>query len=106
MDTLARWLETNDLRVKAERWRCMAILFTDRQAIDALNDLAADFDQRADELEAALCQPPNRLMAVDKNAARPSFQRGFGRNVKSSCFAAAMVSACELAVISAIGIAG
>lgn len=52
MDTLARWLEANDLRCKAQRWRSMAILPTDKRAIDALNDLAADFDKRADELEA------------------------------------------------------
>jgi hypothetical protein len=62
MDTFARWLEANDLRLKAERWRRMAILFTDRQAIDALNDLAAGFEKRADELESALVsatQPPH-----------------------------------------------
>jgi hypothetical protein len=54
MDTFARWLEANDLRLKAERWRCMVVLFRDKQAIDALNDLAADLNKQADELEAAI----------------------------------------------------
>jgi len=58
MDALARWLEANDLRFKAQRWRSMAILFTDKQAIDALNDLAAGFDKQADELEAAMTALP------------------------------------------------
>ena len=58
MDTLARWLEANELRFKAQRWRSMAILFTDKQAIDALNDLAARFDKQADELEAVTAALP------------------------------------------------
>jgi hypothetical protein len=54
MDTFARWLEANDLRLQAERWRCMAISLTDKRAIEVLNDLAAELDKQADELEAAI----------------------------------------------------
>jgi hypothetical protein len=64
MDTLARWLEANDLRFKAQRWRSMAIQFTDKQAIDALNDLAAGFDKQADELEAATAALPPCALAA------------------------------------------
>jgi hypothetical protein len=70
-DTLARWLEANDLRFKAQRWRCMAVLFRDKQAIDALNDLAADFDKQADELEAAIAALPPCA-----SAARPAHSGG------------------------------
>lgn len=58
VDTLARWQEANDLRFKAERWRRMAILLADKQARDALNDLAAGFDKQADELKAAMTALP------------------------------------------------
>jgi hypothetical protein len=54
MDTFASWLEANDLRLKAERWRSMAIRLTDKRAINVLNDMAAELDKQADELEAAI----------------------------------------------------
>ena len=42
------------LRLKAERWRSMAIRLTDKRAINVLNDMAAELDKQADELEAAI----------------------------------------------------
>jgi hypothetical protein len=49
----------------------MAVLFRDKQAIDALNDLAADFDKQADELEAAIAALPPCA-----SAARPAHSGG------------------------------
>jgi hypothetical protein len=71
MDTFARWLEANDLRLKAERWRRMAILLADKPAIGALNDLAAGFDKQADELEVALA-----ALLPCASAARPAHSSG------------------------------
>jgi hypothetical protein len=64
LDTIAILLKANDLRFKAEHWRHMTVLFTDKQAIDALNDLAAGLEKQADEMEAALAAVPPRASAV------------------------------------------
>jgi hypothetical protein len=43
--------DVNELRDRAARWRQVGRGITDERAIEALNDTAADLEERADQLE-------------------------------------------------------
>jgi hypothetical protein len=46
--------DVNELRDRAARWRQVAMRITDEQAIQALNDTAADLEETADHREQEL----------------------------------------------------
>jgi hypothetical protein len=45
-------MEPDDLRNRANRYRAIADRINDAQTIQALHDLAAEYDARADRIEA------------------------------------------------------
>ncbi len=70
----------DDLRALAERYRRMVFGFTDQRAINALSDLAMEYEAQATRLELAARHRPasiywgRSLMGVGRAPARP-----FGR---------------------------
>ena len=44
-------MNPEELREKAERYRRMASSFSDRRVIKAFNELAAEYEAQADEME-------------------------------------------------------
>ena len=61
MDVFERRQAVLGMRERAKRYNDLAATFSDRQTIDKLKALAAEFDQDADEREATLAAEPDRL---------------------------------------------
>ncbi len=67
-----------ELRALADRYRRMVFGFTDRRAINALSDLAAEYEAQATRLELAARARPTAIywgrsvIGVGRASARPS----------------------------------